>query len=76
MVKFLHKKHIYKNPQTKSLVIYYNLSDIILGFLLVVLVAFFIFNYLKFSFQRPNITGIPVGVIRTSQYPVKQSTPK
>ena len=59
MLKFIHKKHIYKMPNTKALVIYYNLSDIVLGFLLVVLVAFFIYNYLEFSFRIPN-TGYAI----------------
>lgn len=54
MLKFVHKKHINKNPNTKALIIYYSLSDIILGLLLVTLVAFFIYNYLEFSF---NTTG-------------------
>ena len=51
MFKFIHKNHIHKDPHTKALVIYYNISDIVLGFLLIVLVAFFIYNYLETSFH-------------------------
>ena len=59
MIKFIHKKHIHKDPQIKGLAIYYSLSDIILGSLLIVLVAFFIYNYLEFSYQKIN-TGYTV----------------
>ncbi len=55
MIKFIHKKHINKNSNLKSFVIYYSISDIVLGFLLTVLVAFFIYNYVKLSFQKLNI---------------------
>jgi hypothetical protein len=46
MLKFLHKKHIYKNLKNSKLTIYYSISDIFLGSLLIILVLFFIYNYL------------------------------
>lgn len=45
MIKFLHKKHIGKSHGAR-VVIYYSLSDIILGLMLVALVIFFIHDYL------------------------------
>jgi hypothetical protein len=56
MIKFIHKKHIHKAPNVKAFIIYYSVSDIILGFLLIVLVAFFIYNYLQNSFWGSNRT--------------------
>ncbi|MDE2312305.1 MAG: hypothetical protein KGJ93_04455 [Patescibacteria group bacterium] len=46
MVKFVHKRYQHKTPPAK-LVIYYSLSDIVLGILLVGLVAFFVVSYVR-----------------------------
>ncbi len=45
MIKFIHKKHINKVPHTSKFVVYYSVTDIILGILLLVFVVFFIANY-------------------------------
>ena len=47
MLKFIHKKHMHKNRPEAKFVIYYSVSDIVLGFLLVVLVGFFAISYLQ-----------------------------
>jgi succinate dehydrogenase hydrophobic anchor subunit len=47
MVKFVHKKHMHKAKGGVSFVVYYSVTDIILGFLLIFLVYFFAFNYIK-----------------------------
>ena len=57
MLKFIHKNNIDKNPGTNKLVVYYNLSDIILGFLLIVLVTFFIYSYLELNLFKINSTS-------------------
>lgn len=46
MLKLVHKKHIFKNLYNSRLTIYYSVSDIVLGIALIMLVAFFIYNYL------------------------------
>ncbi len=56
MIKFIHKKHADLNPKTDKFVIYYSVLDIVLGFLLMVLVAFFIYNYLSVSFHWTKST--------------------
>ena len=53
MFKFVHKNHMRATKHESKIVIYYSLSDIVLGFLLVVLVAFFIYNYLEVNFYVP-----------------------
>lgn len=58
MIKFIHKKHAHLNPNTGKFVVYYNLSDIVLGFLLVILVAFFIYNYLTVSFGKTKPVAV------------------
>jgi len=47
MIKFKHKKHIYDNKESGKIVIYYNISDIFLGTALLILVVFFINDYLS-----------------------------
>jgi len=47
MIKFIHKKHVYENKETGKIIIYYNASDIFLGTVLLILVVFFINNYLS-----------------------------
>lgn len=59
MIKFIHKKHINKHPRTAKVVIYYSLSEILLGLLLVALSIFFIYNYLDFKlFQTDKINYV------------------
>ena len=45
MIKFIHKKHINTKTPGVRFVIYYSFSDIILGFLLVMLTGFFAVSY-------------------------------
>lgn len=47
MFKFVHKRHMHKNRPEAKFVIYYSVSDIVLGFLLIVFVAFFTVNYVR-----------------------------
>jgi len=47
MIKFIHKKHIKNDTETGKIIIYYSLSDILLGVLLFGLVVFFIQDYLS-----------------------------
>ena len=67
MIKFIHKKHIQKAPNIKALIIYYSLSDIVLGALLVILVAFFIYNYLEVSFQSRAYTYTDSQIMPTNK---------
>ncbi len=46
MLKFVHRRHFNKIKEAR-IVVYYSLSEIILGLLLVVLVTFFALDYLK-----------------------------
>jgi hypothetical protein len=69
MIKFIHKKHIRQDSHIKGLVIYYSLSDIVLGFFLVVLVSFFIFNYLEFSFKQIYQTSRPPTETHSANHP-------
>ncbi|MDP2593522.1 MAG: hypothetical protein Q8P52_02650 [bacterium] len=47
MFKFIHKKHMQDSNKDAKIVIYYNASDIFLGFTLLILVVFFINDYLS-----------------------------
>ncbi len=59
MIKFLHKKHIHYSDKSSRLVIYYSVSDIVLGTLLMILVAFFVNDYLTTHFfsKNPNMVN-------------------
>jgi hypothetical protein len=67
MVKFIHKNRINKEPKTKVLVIYYSFSDFVLGFLLIVLVGFFIYSYIVSSLRPIPSTQVqlPMDTART-----------
>lgn len=47
MIKFVHKKHMHKARVDNKIIIYYNASDIFLGATLLILVVFFIHDYLS-----------------------------
>ena len=67
MINFIHRKHIHESTHVRGIVIYYSLSDIVLGFLLIVLVSFFIFSYLRFSFgQLSHAVRPPIEIHSTS----------
>lgn len=51
MIKFIHKKHI-REVEGGKLVIYYNISDIFLGVVLLALVVFFIHDYLSHALNE------------------------
>lgn len=51
MIKFKKKEHIQMTKESGKLVIYYNVSDIFLGITLLVLVVFFIHDYLSHNFK-------------------------
>jgi hypothetical protein len=63
MIKFINKKHINKDKTGTKLVIYYSVSDIVLGIILLILVGFFIDNYLNENLYPPknNHPGIMYG---------------
>ena len=69
MIKFIHKNQIHKHPKTKFFVIYYSLSDVILGLLLFILVAFFAYNYVyEQLFSKPPIVYIsPTNRLKNSR---------
>lgn len=56
MIKFVHKKHMHQEKKDNKIVIYYNVSDIFLGAALLILVAFFINDYLSHALN-PSNTG-------------------
>ena len=75
MIKFVHKKHINQDPKTAKIVIYYSVFDIILGLTLMVLTAFFIYNYLEFKvFYRSPSSGCNsvFGAPRQDKFPVSK----
>ena len=76
MLKFIHKDHINKDPKSKRLVIYYNLSDVVLGFLLIVLVSFFIYNYLELNLFLAQPKAINTFPNHASTYPARTTTKK
>ena len=47
MIKFIHKKHINPDKENGKIIIYYNVTDIFLGTVLLILVVFFIHDYLS-----------------------------
>jgi hypothetical protein len=54
MIKFIRKEHVTKSEDSKKLVIYYNTTDIFLGATLMILVVFFIHDYLSHAFGPKN----------------------
>ena len=69
MIKFIHKSQIHKRPQTRAFVVYYSVSDIILGLLLFSLVAFFAYNYLQeqlFS-KTQTVYSNPANLFKSSK---------
>ena len=51
MIKFIHKKHVREEGEKGKIIIYYNVTDIFLGIILVALVVFFIHDYLSHSLR-------------------------
>ena len=59
MIKFVHKKHLKKILPNSKFVIYYSFSEIMLGFLLIILTIFFSINYIQNSlpFKQTSVSG-------------------
>lgn len=53
-IRFIHKKHIQERDKDGKIFIYYNVSDIFLGTALLILVVFFINDYLKHALDYSN----------------------
>ncbi|OHA17477.1 MAG: hypothetical protein A3G52_04615 [Candidatus Taylorbacteria bacterium RIFCSPLOWO2_12_FULL_43_20] len=49
MIRFVHKRHIHREQNSKKIIIFYSASDIFLGVALLALVTFFINDYLSHS---------------------------
>ncbi len=54
MIKFIHKKNIKEKGEKGKVIIYYNVSDIFLGTALLLLVIFFIHDYLSHRINYLN----------------------
>jgi hypothetical protein len=67
MIKFVHKKHIKNAKPVGKIVIYYSLSDIVLGGLLVSLTIFFTSFYIKASFPNRSSSAVASGMTNTIQ---------
>ena len=59
MIKFVNKKYIRLDSKTSHFTIYYSVSDIVLGILLIGLVSIFICNYWT-TVINPKPTKYPV----------------
>ena len=58
MISFKHKKHMHEHKGNAKIVIYYNVSDIFLGATLLVLVVFFINDYLSHALSPLNMGDV------------------
>jgi len=54
MIKFIHKKHINQDMQGGKIIIYYSISDIVLGVMLLALTVFFMNDYLSHSLKKSS----------------------
>ena len=63
MFKFIRKKHIREDNSGSKIVIYYSVSDIFLGAILLILVIFFIHDYLSHALVIHECTGVVVSHI-------------
>jgi len=52
MIKFIHKKHIHQDKNSGRIIIYYNITDIVLGTVLLILVLFFMHFYLSHTLEK------------------------
>ncbi len=52
MIKFRHKKHLNSTKEKGKILIYYSISDIFLGAVLMALVVFFMNDYLSHTIGR------------------------
>jgi hypothetical protein len=63
MLKFVHRKHFNKIKGQAKIVVYYSLSEIILGVLLIMLASFFAMDYLKNNLKNNELNIKPsVGI--------------
>jgi hypothetical protein len=59
MIKFIHKKHINQDVEKGKIIIYYNVSDIVLGIILLALVAFYMHDYLSHALRSGSNCDYP-----------------
>ena len=76
MIKFIHKKHIHENHKNKKLIIYYSGLDVFLGSLLMILVLFFIHDYLSHTLNFYNKSKAYTVPPVTNQSLVRSKIPK
>ena len=58
MIKFIHKKHLHAKKESGKIVVYYNVTDIFLGIILMALVVFFIHDYLSHNLEHSYNGGV------------------
>lgn len=54
MIKFVKNEHYKKGEHGRRIIITYSTYEIIIGFLLVALTAFYIYNYLNTNLNKKN----------------------
>lgn len=54
-IKFLPKKPVDKDSRHKGVVVYYGRLDIVLGLLMLIFSAFFVYKYVQLSLFPPKI---------------------
>lgn len=55
MIKFVYKKYLQENLHNGKIIIYYNFFDIFIGAILLVLVFFFIRDYISHALLNKSI---------------------
>jgi hypothetical protein len=58
MIKFIHREHAQEEKGSRKIVIYYSISDIFLGTALLLLVAFFIHDYISQRLTSNRFYGV------------------
>ncbi|OGE76636.1 MAG: hypothetical protein A3K05_00045 [Candidatus Doudnabacteria bacterium RIFCSPHIGHO2_01_48_18] len=53
MLKFVHKHHYKKSDHPGKIIITYSLSEIVMGGLLIIMLTFYIYNYLSTNLNPP-----------------------
>lgn len=73
MIKFIHKKHVHSD--SGKIIIYYNALDIFLGVALMILVVFFIHDYLSHALATQSSYNPPMylGQLNTMKAPIHKT---
>ena len=58
MIKFIKKQHVQEEKISGKVIIYYSISDIFLGTALLLLVAFFIHDYISQRLTPRRFSGV------------------